>query len=99
MSFASPPRPDQSRPRQFRKTLAGAALALGLGAAALAPIQVASSAPVSEPTDGVYDVLGKSWGVSASDAKLRLDAEQRKAAGLEAAQAQLAKASRAAKAE
>ncbi|GAB2555399.1 S1 family peptidase [Kribbella endophytica] len=94
MSFVSPP-----RPRQFRKTLVGAALALGLGAAALAPIQSASSAPTPEPVDGVYDVLGKSWGVPASDAKLRLDAEHTKADALDTVKAQLAKASRAAKAE
>ncbi|ONI69007.1 peptidase S1 [Kribbella sp. ALI-6-A] len=94
MSFVSPP-----RPRQFRKTLAGAALALGLGAAALVPIQSASSAPAPAPIDGVYDVLGKSWGVSASEAKLRLDAEHSKADTLEAVQAQLAKASRVATAE
>jgi hypothetical protein len=104
MSFVSPPRPEQSRseqsrPRHFRKTLTGAALALGLGAAALAPIQVASSAPVPEPIDGVYDVLGQSWGVSASDAKLRLDAEHAKTAALDTVKSQLAKASRAAKAE
>ncbi len=99
MSFVSPPRPEQSRPRQFRKTLVGAALALGLGAAALAPIQSASSAPTPEPIDGVYGVLGQSWGVSASDAKLRLDAEHTKADALETVKAQLAKASRATKAE
>jgi hypothetical protein len=94
MSFVSPP-----RPRHFRKTLAGAALALGLGAAALVPIQSASSAPAPAPIDGVYDVLGKSWGVPASEAKLRLDAEHSKADALEAVQAQLAKASRVATAE
>jgi hypothetical protein len=94
MSFVSPP-----RPRQLRKTLAGAALALGLGAAALVPIQSASSALIPAPIDGVYDVLGKSWGVSASDAKLRLDAEHAKTDALETVQAQLAKASRVATAE
>ncbi|ADB35541.1 peptidase S1 and S6 chymotrypsin/Hap [Kribbella flavida DSM 17836] len=94
MSFVSPPH----RPRQLRRSLAGAALVLGLGAAALAPIQSASSAPAPQPVDGVYDVLGKSWGVPASEAKARLDAEHRLANALETAQAQLAKASRTAEA-
>jgi hypothetical protein len=60
---------------------------LGLGATALAPIQTAASAPVPAPTDGVYDVLGKSWGVSPAEAKVRLDAEHTEASALEAAKA------------
>ncbi|MET7281148.1 S1 family peptidase [Kribbella sp. NPDC005582] len=76
-----PPRP--------RKSLAGAVLALGLGAAALAPMQTATSAPAPSPVDGVYDVLGKSWGVSPAEAKARLDGEHTKAAAFETAKAQL----------
>ncbi|GAA1674368.1 S1 family peptidase [Kribbella sp. NPDC056951] len=76
-----PPRP--------RKSLAGAVLALGLGAAALAPMQTATSAPVPAPADGVYDVLGKSWGVSPAEAKVRLDGEHTKAAAFETAKASL----------
>jgi len=68
----------------LRKSLAGAALVLGLGAAALAPMQTATSAPVPVPTDGVYDVLGWSWGISPAEAKARLDTEQTKASALEA---------------
>src|SRR5688500_1828380 len=71
----------------MRKSLAGAVLVLGLGATALAPIQSAAGAPVPAPTDGVYQVLGKSWGVSPADAKVRLDAEHSKASALEAAKA------------
>ncbi|MEV6285165.1 S1 family peptidase [Kribbella sp. NPDC051770] len=96
MSFVSPPRPERRRPRHFRKTVTGAALTLGLGAAALAPIQSASSAPLPEAVDGVYTVLGQSWGVSATEAKSRLDAEHAKTAALETVQAQLAKASKSA---
>ncbi len=76
-----PPRP--------RKSLAGAVLALGLGAAAIAPMQTATSAPVPAPADGVYDVLGKSWGVSPAEAKVRLDGEHTKAAAFETAKASL----------
>ena len=94
-----PPRTPSQPNRTIRRSLAGAALALGLGATALVPIQTATSAPIPAPVDGVYDVLGKSWGVSASEAKLRLDAEHSKADALEAVQAQLAKASRVATAE
>ncbi|HET6294595.1 MAG TPA: S1 family peptidase [Kribbella sp.] len=68
----------------LRKSLAGAALVLGLGAAALAPMQTATSAQVPVPTDGVYDVLGWSWGISPAKAKARLDTEQNKASALEA---------------
>ncbi|TDO54346.1 trypsin [Kribbella sp. VKM Ac-2527] len=45
----------------------------------------ATGAPV--PTPGVYDVLGKSWGVSPAEAKVRLDAEHSKADALETAKA------------
>lgn len=76
-----PPRP--------RKSLAGAVLALGLGAAAIGPMQTATSAPVPAPVDGVYDVLGKSWGVSPAEAKVRLDGEHSKAAAFETAKASL----------
>ncbi|MFK4085388.1 S1 family peptidase [Kribbella sp. NPDC020789] len=76
-----PPRP--------RKSLAGAVLALGLGAAALAPMPSATSAPVPSPVDGVYDVLAKSWGVSPAEAKTRLDGEHAKASSYETAKAQL----------
>ncbi len=76
-----PPRP--------RKSLAGAVLALGLGAAALAPMQTATSAPAPKPVDGVYDVLGKSWGVSPAEAKVRLDGEHTKAAAFETAKTEL----------
>lgn len=69
----------------MRRSLASAVLVLGLGAAALAPIQTATSAPVPAPQDGVYDVLGKSWGVSPAEAKVRLDSEHTKASALEAA--------------
>jgi Trypsin len=63
---------------------------LGLGAAALAPMQTATSAPVPAPADGLYDVLGKSWGVSAAEAKVRLDTEHTKASAFEAAKADYA---------
>ncbi|WP_237744845.1 S1 family peptidase [Kribbella catacumbae] len=43
------------------------------------------SAPVPAPQDGVYDVLGKSWGVSPAEAKVRLDGEHTKASALDAA--------------
>ncbi|WP_350276159.1 peptidase S1 [Kribbella sp. HUAS MG21] len=75
-----------SRPRAGRRTIAGAVLVLGLGAAALAPVQTATSAPVPAPVDGVYDVLGKTWGVTPAQAKARLDAEHRLASALESAQ-------------
>jgi hypothetical protein len=67
------------------RSIAGAALVLGLGAAALAPMPTATGAPV--PTPGVYDVLGKSWGVSPAEAKVRMDAEHSKADALDAAKA------------
>jgi hypothetical protein len=35
----------------------------------------------------VFDILGKSWGISAADAKVRLDAEHSKASAFEAAKA------------
>lgn len=69
----------------MRRSLASAVLVLGLGAAALAPVQTALSAPVPAPQDGVYDVLGKSWGVSPAEAKVRLDSEHSKASALDAA--------------
>lgn len=77
--------PPPHRPGQVRRSLAGAALVLGLGAAALAPMPAASSAPVPTPVDGVYDVLGRGWGVSATEAKARLDAEHGKASALDRA--------------
>ncbi|WP_405058705.1 S1 family peptidase [Kribbella sp. NBC_01505] len=66
-------------------------LALGLAAAALAPMQTATSAPVPAPSpvDGVYDVLGWSWGVSPAEAKVRLDGEHAKAAAFETAKSEL----------
>jgi hypothetical protein len=76
-------------PPRSRKSFAGAVLALGLGAAALAPMQSATSAPVPSPVDGVYDVLGQSWGVSPAEAKVRLDGEHTKAAAFETAKSQL----------
>ncbi len=69
----------------MRRSLASAVLVLGLGVAALAPTQLAMSAPVPAPQDGVYDVLGKSWGVSPAEAKVRLDGEHTKASALDAA--------------
>ncbi|GAA0586957.1 trypsin-like serine protease [Kribbella sandramycini] len=77
-------------PTRPRKSLAGAVLALGLGAAALAPMQTASSAPVPAPADGVYDVLGKTWGVTAAQAKVRLDGEHAKANAFETAKKETA---------
>ncbi len=74
----------------MRRSLASAVLVLGLGAAALAPIQTATSAPVPAPSDGVYDVLGKSWGVSPAEAKVRLDTEHTQASALEAAKRETA---------
>ncbi|WP_328990504.1 S1 family peptidase [Kribbella sp. NBC_01245] len=71
----------------MRRSIAAAALSLGLGLTALVPAQAATAAPLTDKADGVYQILASDWGISPSQAKARLDAEHKLAGALTKAQA------------
>ncbi|MFC0627053.1 S1 family peptidase [Kribbella deserti] len=69
----------------MRRSIAAAALSLGLGLTALVPVQAATAAPPADKVDGVYEVLAEDWGISPSQAKARLDTEHKLAGALDKA--------------
>lgn len=71
----------------MRRSIAAAALSLGLGLTALVPVQAATAAPLADKADGVYQILAGDWGISPSQAKARLDAEHKLAGALTKIQA------------
>lgn len=71
----------------MRRSIAAAALSLGLGLTALVPVQAATAAPSTDKSDGVYQILARDWGISPSQAKARLDAEHKLAGALGKAKA------------